>query len=173
LGGTPSAEKGEETDPPVSSEPIDEQVTKKAETPDTGASGLPVHLIFDDNPSWSATTSAELSPHFSDETIIALHTLLVQGKTPPPKSDTGWVSRIATAKSQETAEEAAMNAESSKGGMITVDVGGRGQGRDRGRGRGSSRGSRGRGAHGSGGSEWWAANEDTREVISQVCLDVK
>ncbi|KAK8844588.1 hypothetical protein IAR55_006435 [Kwoniella newhampshirensis] len=123
---------------------------------------LPSHKL------WTGTTAAKLRPHLSDETIIALHALLVEGKDPPPKSDAGWGgSRKSTALVGDN-EEDAMNA--AGGGEEPKDQGqrggrgGRGQGRDRGRGRGG-RGGRGGGRSGGG----WAA-EDDREVLSQPII---
>ncbi|CAK9784657.1 tRNA pseudouridine synthase D [Cutaneotrichosporon oleaginosum] len=82
----------------------------------------PLGLAFD-HPDWPATATAALREHFSDETIAALHTLLVEGKDVRRPLDAGWGGpRI-----KMTEEEEAMN--------VTV-----GQGRDRGRGRQGGRG---------------------------------
>ncbi|OCF33095.1 tRNA pseudouridine13 synthase [Kwoniella heveanensis CBS 569] len=133
---------------------------------------LPESLRFGAHPQWSASTTLKLRPHLSDETIIALHNLVVEGKDPPPRSDSGWGSRPSKAASgneedamnEENAGNAGNGAGSGSGlGNGGGSWGGRGQGRDRGRGRGG-RGGRGGGRGTQGG---WRA-EDDREVVSQV-----
>ncbi|WVW81470.1 hypothetical protein I302_103464 [Kwoniella bestiolae CBS 10118] len=139
--------------------------TQSKEEKEVDISSLPESLHFPPHPQWSPSTTVKLRVHISDETIIALHGLLLEGKEPPPRSDSGWGSRKpsqALALKSST-EEGAMNEEemvanASAGG----GSGGRGQGRDRGRGRDGRGGGRdGRGAQGG-----WKA-QDTREVISQ------
>ncbi|ORY23532.1 pseudouridine synthase [Naematelia encephala] len=144
---------------PVEEEKPDKGKEKAENETDLEATPLPDNLNFEPIKNWTTTTTRQLRPHLSDETIISLHSLLVEGRDPPPKSDSGWGSRQPKAQVEETEEENAMNAESSVGN------GGRGQGRDRGRGRGRGRGGRGGGRAGD--DKWWAANTDDREVVSQ------
>jgi tRNA pseudouridine13 synthase len=128
---------------------------------------LPETLRFEPLPLWTASSTRSLRPVFADECIVALHALLVEGKEPPPKTDSGWGSRKARVEVAAGNEEAALNVnEEEAANEVSVGGrGGRGQGRDRGRGRGG-RGGRGGGRGGDGG---WMANQDTREVLSQVC----
>ena len=127
---------------------------------------LPEILDFPPRNNWPVSTTQSLRPHFSDDTIVALHTLHVEGRDPPPpKSDDGWKSR----KTHESAEETAMNVDGEvSAGPSQARDGGRGQGRDRGRGRGA-RGVRG-GRGGGRGTEdkWWVTMGDDREVVTQV-----
>ncbi|WWD22862.1 hypothetical protein CI109_107357 [Kwoniella shandongensis] len=120
---------------------------------------------------WTTEKATKLRHHLSDETIIALHALLVEGKDPPPKSDAGWGGprKSTTAAATGNSEEDAMNA-AAGGEEVQAQTqaqgggrGGRGQGRDRGRGRGG-RGGRGGGRGGAAGG--WVP-EDDREVLSQ------
>ncbi|WVQ75081.1 hypothetical protein IAR50_004690 [Cryptococcus sp. DSM 104548] len=131
---------------------------------------LPENLRLSAHPSWPTGTTTTLRTHFSDETIIALHTLVLQGRNAPPKGDAGWGARkpkeieagAEEPAKQEATEEDAMN-------QASGSSRGRGQGKDRGRGRDGGRGGRG----GRGGSRnadsgsWWLAYEDEREVVSQ------
>lgn len=117
---------------------------------------LPTELQFEDHPSWPSSATHMLRPHLSDDAIVALHGLLLEGKTPKPIQDAGWGSRVG--RSSETPipseEEMAMNAQPDNAPS---------QGRSRGRGR-PNRGGRGGGSRG---QETWHP-EDTREVLSQV-----
>ncbi|WVQ93983.1 hypothetical protein IAU59_001061 [Kwoniella sp. CBS 9459] len=156
IAATPS------TDTPTSGETKDED--------DAASAALPETLRFEAHPQWSTSTTIKLRPHLSDETIVALRQLVVEGKEPPLRSDSGWGSRP---KAVGGNEEDAMNEESAGNGSGSGSAtglgngaagwGGRGQGRDRGRGRGG-RGGRGGGRGGQGG---WGV-EDHREVVSQV-----
>lgn len=135
---------------------------------------LPEKLRFEPHPQWSTSTTRSLRPHLSDETILQLHALLVEGKDPPPRTDSGWGMRKAKVDGEKSAEEAAMNLDGDAGGSgSTSGIGAVGGGWDswssrggRGRGRGG-RGGRGGGRGGDDG-KWWAGREDWREVLSQV-----
>jgi tRNA pseudouridine13 synthase len=126
---------------------------------------------------WSTVKAQTLRKHFSDETVVSLHALLVEGKNPPPKPDAGWGSR--KPKEVVDPEETAMNVDSAdkadsagtdEAGPSESSLGGRGRGQGRDRGRGRGRG--GRGGRGGGrqqdGDKWWTSYEDEREVVSQV-----
>lgn len=134
---------------------------------------LPSSLQFDVRPGWTETTTRLLLPHFSEETIISLHDLFVEGKEPPRKSDNGWGSRPPRPAESETvdpvvaAEEEAMNLTDPSTTTTTeadASAGRRGQGRDRGRGRGGRGGAIG----GRGGPQ---KPKDEREVLSQLVTD--
>lgn len=113
-------------------------------------SDLPPHLRFADHPSWAASITPALRTHFSDETVLALHELLLEGKDVRPHQDAGWGSRPTKRTPEATEEEMAMNVESSTS-----------QGRDRGRGRSGNARTGGRKD-----GPWQP--EDKREVVSQV-----
>ncbi|WRT63389.1 uncharacterized protein IL334_000294 [Kwoniella shivajii] len=138
--------------------------TEEIKNGDDSSSSLPEKLQFKSHPQWPTSATLSLKSHLSDDTIVSLHDLLVEGREPPPKSDGGWGSR--KVKSTET-EEGALNEEGAANaiGNSTAGSGGRGQGRDRGRGRGGRGGARG-GRNGNGASGGWKA-EDHREVLSQ------
>jgi tRNA pseudouridine13 synthase len=151
-----------------------EEVEEKKEAEPENDEDLPETLRFKPLPLWTATTTRTLRPIFSDECIAKLYALLVEGKEPPPKVDSGWGSRKARVEVASGNEEAAMNVD----GMREEDSanvpapsrdngGGRGQGRDRGRGRGGRGGGRGGGRAGDNG-QWMNATKDDREVLSQV-----
>jgi len=133
---------------------------------------LPESLRFAPLPLWTAATTRALRPTFSDESIAKLHALLVEGKEPPPKVDSGWGTRKARVEVAVGNEEAALNVNEEDAANASAPStgggsgGGRGQGRDRGRGRGG-RGGRGGGRAGDNG-QWSAATKDDREVLSQV-----
>lgn len=128
------------------------------------------------HPAWSISKAQTLRKHFSDEAIVSLHALLVEGRDPPPKSDNGW--GIRKPREQVDPEEAAMNVEEAAIQGVGAEAGpsdvggggrGRGQGRERGRGRGARGGRGGRGgARLAEQGKWWTAYEDEREVVSQV-----
>ncbi|WWC85511.1 uncharacterized protein L201_000375 [Kwoniella dendrophila CBS 6074] len=145
--------------------PLTEEGKEAAEKDQVDLSSLPESLrTLSSHAQWSHATALKLKDHLSDESIISLHGLSVQGKEPPPKSDNGWGARKSNiAKAEEGAineEEAAIASAGTS--MMHTSYGGRGQGRDRGRGRGGRNGGRdGRGSQGG-----WKA-EDTREVLSQ------
>ena len=145
---------------------------KKEAEPETDED-LPETLRFKPLPLWTATTTRTLRPVFSDECIAKLYALLLEGKEPPPKVDSGWGSRKARVEVASGNEEAAMNVDGMREeeapappSMYGDRGGGRGQGRDRGRGRGG-RGGRGGGRAGDNG-QWANATKDDREVLSQV-----
>ena len=139
--------------------------------------GLLDELRFEPHASWTSAKTFALRHHLSDAPIKALHDLFVDGRDPPPKQDQGWGQR----KMHEPVigeEELAMNLDGAAVDEVSAPStqnnergGGRGQGRDRGWGRG--RGGRGgRGGKGGGArEEWWMANGDTREVLSQVSTE--
>jgi tRNA pseudouridine13 synthase len=129
---------------------------------------LPESLRFKPLPLWTASTTRALRPTFSDESIAKLYALLVEGKEPPPKVDSGWGTRKARVEVAVGNEEAALNVneEDAANASAPSAGGGRGQGRDRGRGRGG-RGGRGGGRAGDNG-QWSNATKDDREVLSQV-----
>jgi len=139
------------------------------ETPETDED-LPESLRFAPLPLWTTATTRALRPTFSDESIAKLYALLVEGKEPPPKVDSGWGTRKARVETAVGNEEAALNVneeDAANGSAPSAGSGGgRGQGRDRGRGRGG-RGGRGGGRAGDNG-QWSAATKDDREVLSQV-----
>lgn len=112
---------------------------------------LPEELRFPGHSQWPTAATAALRAHLSDESIVALHDLLLDGRTPKPKQDAGWGGRTRTTEVP-TEEEMSMNAQPAPS-----------QGRQRGRGRGG----RGRGG---GRPEPWR-QEDTREVLTQVIGD--
>ncbi|WWC67110.1 uncharacterized protein I206_101017 [Kwoniella pini CBS 10737] len=132
-------------------------------------SSLPESLHFQPLAHWSNSTTIKLRDHLSDETIISLYELLVDGKTPKPKQDGGWGSRVSSVVQQAGKEEGAVNEE--ENAIATAGAssenrgqgGSRGQGRDRGRGRDSNRGRGGRDSKGAQGG--WKV--DSREVLSQ------
>ncbi|OCF71410.1 tRNA pseudouridine13 synthase [Kwoniella mangroviensis CBS 8886] len=154
----PESEKPKPTPTPTPSSTT--EPASKEDEEEVDISTLPEPLQFAPHPQWSTSTTVKLRNHLSDESIVALYGLLVEGKELPPKSDGGWGSRKPKAEKEEgtmNEEEMVANASSS-----TSNTGGRGQGRDRGRGR-DVRGDRrdGKGAQGG-----WKA-QDTREVVSQ------
>lgn len=100
---------------------------------------LPAELTFEAHPEWPASTTTALRTRFSDETIVALHALFLEGKDARKPVDAGWGSP----RLKMTDEEEAMNIS---------------QGRDRGRGRS------GRQGH----SNQSCGPSETREVVSQV-----
>ncbi|BEI86130.1 hypothetical protein CcaverHIS002_0604170 [Cutaneotrichosporon cavernicola] len=73
-------------------------------------------LVVDNRPDWTGSTTTALRSHFSDETIVALHALLLEGKDVKRPVDAGW----GGPRLKMTDEEEEMNI---------------GQGRGRGRGR--------------------------------------
>lgn len=174
--GKEKEEKKEE--PKIESEAVpvpeakEEVVEDKQEAELENDEDLPETLRFKALPLWTASTTRALRPVFSDECLIKLHALLVEGKEPPPKVDSGWGSRKARVEVASGNEEAAMNVdgmrqeEAPAPPSMYPDRGGRGQGRDRGRGRGG-RGGRGGGRAGDDG-QWMNATKDDREVLSQV-----
>lgn len=141
---------------PVEPEPEPSEAPKEAaavpapEQDETDV-GLPAELQFATHANWSQKTTVALRSHFDDKTIISLHALLVEGKNPPPKQDSGWGSRP-TQRTEQTEEEMALNIQEQPAPT---------QGRDRGKGRGGRQGGKG------GRDGPWKA-EDTREVVSQV-----
>ncbi|WVF66366.1 hypothetical protein IAT40_001106 [Kwoniella sp. CBS 6097] len=166
-----SAALSEVKETAATSTSADIQAEGETKQDETATAALPESLRFQAHPQWSSSTTLKLRPHLSDETIVALHNLVVEGKEPPPKSDSGWGSRP---KAVSGNEEDAMNEETAgnTAGAGTASGlgngggsgwGGRGQGRDRGRGRGG-RGGRGGGRGGQGS---WRV-EDDREVVSQA-----
>lgn len=135
--------------PKISS--VEEQPESTKDSTSEELPDLPPQMQFADRPVWPSSITSTLRAHFSDETVIALHELLLDGKDVRPQQDGGWGSRPARSGPAATEEEMAMNMESSSG-----------QGRDRGRGRGNARGGRGGRSDG----QW--KPEDKREVVSQV-----
>jgi tRNA pseudouridine13 synthase len=167
----PKAEHEATAAAPVESR--EEVVEEKKEAELETDEDLPENLRFKPLPLWTATTTRTLRPVFSDECIAKLYALLVEGKEPPPKVDSGWGSRKARVEVASGNEEAAMNVVGMREeeapappSMYGDRGGGRGQGRDRGRGRGG-RGGRGGGRAGDNG-QWANATKDDREVLSQV-----
>ena len=122
-------------------------------TEDTeAAADLPAELQFEPHADWTAATTVALRPHLSNDTIKALHALLLDGKTPRRAQDSGWGSRQVAQQQKVTEEEMAMNQDAAPVDNTPAPS----QGRQRGRGRGGHRG---------GGRDFVA---DTREVVSQV-----
>ena len=169
-------EKAEPQAEPEAVAPVEakeEVVEEKKEAEPENDEDLPETLRFKPLPLWTATTTRTLRPVFSDECIAKLYALLLEGKEPPPKVDSGWGSRKARVEVASGNEEAAMNVDGMREeeapappSMYGDRAGGRGQGRDRGRGRGG-RGGRGGGRAGDNG-QWANATKDDREVLSQV-----
>jgi len=160
-----------EAAPPA--EAKEEVVEEKKEAEPETDEDLPETLRFKPLPLWTATTTRTLRPVFSDGCVAKLYALLLEGKEPPPKVDSGWGSRKARVEVASGNEEAAMNVDGMREeeapappSMYGDRGGGRGQGRDRGRGRGG-RGGRGGGRAGDNG-QWANATKDDREVLSQV-----
>ncbi len=119
------------------------EITKDTAVEDTATEvhvELPAELTFDPRPDWTTSTTVALRSHFSDETIVSLHALLLDGKEVRMPVDAGW----GGPRLKMTEEEEAMNVV-------------QGQGRDRGRGRQGGRGQT---------QSWGPA--DKREVASQV-----
>lgn len=116
---------------------------------DGSAATLPTELEFAEHADWPSATTVELRRHFSDDTIVALRRLFDEGRTPPPRQDSGWGSREKQRTEQVNEEEQAMN--------VGADPR-----PSQGRGRGSGRGGRG----GSNSNPFSA--RDSREVVTQV-----
>lgn len=116
---------------------------------DDTAASLPAELQFEEHVDWQAATTTGLRKHFSDETILALRRLFDEGRTPPPRQDSGWGSREKRRSEQVNEEEQAMN--------VGTDAR-----PSQGRGRGA-----GRGGRAAPNSNPFKAN-DSREVVTQV-----
>ncbi|EIW67793.1 hypothetical protein TREMEDRAFT_32838 [Tremella mesenterica DSM 1558] len=65
-----------------------------AEIPEFHAE-LPTELHFPPSSQWPISTTQYLRKVFSDQSIIALRTLFIEGKVAPRRSDSGWGSRQA------------------------------------------------------------------------------
>ncbi|RXK34962.1 hypothetical protein M231_07776 [Tremella mesenterica] len=131
---------------------------EKEEIPESHAE-LPTELHFPPSSQWPISTTQSLRKVFSDQSIIALHTLFIEGKVAPRRSDSGWGSRQAVVEAEVASEEAGMNGMPRDGYLGRSPRGG-----DRGgRGRGGSRGGRGGRGGGSGGV---GTVQDDREVIT-------
>ena len=140
---------------------VDQTPTSTEDTADD----LPAELRLAPHAQWSHSTTRALQPHLSTASIIALHDLLLQGRTPPrppPErpSDGGWGGMKRRDHAKE--EEEAMN-EMNGEPQVLLSGRERAQGRDRGRGRGGMRGGRGgmMGGH-------MERIKDEREVLSDV-----
>lgn len=143
----------EQADDVEEADPVeDEEQPEREAEPAADNLDLPETLRFESAPEWPTETTRELLKLLKEETIVKLHDLFLEGRTPPKGA--------APSASGLTAEEEAMSGEPSS----------RGQGRDRGRGRGkrdrSGRG--GRGGRGGGGGSYGERVEDPREVLSDV-----
>lgn len=145
----------EQTDDVEEADPVaDEEQPEPEAEPAADNLDLPEPLRFAPAPEWPTETTRELLKLLKEDTIVKLHDLFLEGRTPPKGA--------APPSSTLTAEEEAMSGEPSS----------RGQGRDRGRGRGRDRRDRGgRGARGGrgGGGSYGERVEDPREVLSDVC----
>ncbi|KAK4688326.1 hypothetical protein P7C73_g1810, partial [Tremellales sp. Uapishka_1] len=127
-----NSKKGESSSIPEVEKAAEAQEVQKTdatvkETASESDGDLPESLRFDPLPQWPRSTTISLREHFSDEAVLALHNLFVEGRNPPPKQDGGWGARRAPA---QTEEEMALNAAPAWSGGAST---GRGQGRDRGR----------------------------------------
>ncbi|KAL7420189.1 multisubstrate pseudouridine synthase 7 [Cryptotrichosporon argae] len=138
---------------------------------DADVSDLPAALRFAPLPKWPGSTTCALFAHFSEPTIVGLHTLFVEGRDAPPRRDAGWGTRVKDEVKEEEAGNAAAPAAQAEEDAANGAAGkGRGQGRDRGRGRERDRGGRGGRGGGRGGATPWKP-EDTREVVSQAIAE--
>lgn len=141
-------------------------VPTEAAASDSGED-LPAELQLAPHKQWTHSTTRALQPHLDTNSIIALHALLLEGRSPPrpppaPErpSDGGWGGMKRRDHAKE--EEEAMN-EANGEPVVLISGRDRAQGRDRGRGRGGMRGGRGgmMGGH-------MERIKDEREVLSEV-----
>lgn len=151
-----NAPTDQEAERSQASEPAPVEETQVATVEELSQASTPLQL--EPHPSWPSSVTPALRAHFSDETVIALHALLKEGKEPPRQQDSGWGSRINKPNPETTEEEMAMN-------MVSTSS----QGRDRGRGRSNNNGARG--GRGNRHNTPWQP-EDKREVVSQVSLHI-
>jgi tRNA pseudouridine13 synthase len=101
---------------------------------------------------WPERFTEALSPYLSEEAIMKLKEMYLEGPEPPFVSDSGWGGR-STAKDGSNAEAGPSSANESTSG---------------GRGRGRGRGQRGRGGRGGKGGSRPEPRPDSRKVLSDV-----
>jgi tRNA pseudouridine13 synthase len=128
---------------------VTEAVSAPAQSMDVD---VPAAEATDADEPWPARFSAALSPYLSEEAVVKLKDMFLEGSEPPFVSDSGWSARGTVEGSESSApptEETVPEA--------------RGRGRGRGRGNRGARG--GRGGRGGGRPE---ARPDHRKVLSDV-----
>ena len=104
--------------------------------------------------SWHEHFNIALLPFLSEEAILQVKNMYLEGREPPRVSDAGWAGRSAPSASDRDGEAV------SEGTVIVPDE-------REGNGRGGSRGKRGRGGRGGRGG---ASRVDHRKVLSNVSL---
>ena len=174
-------EKVTEENKVESTEPEKKAEETSSTTTTEDMSDIPEELHLAPHAQWTTSTTRTLIPLLPSSSIIALHSLLLEGRDPPRPppvadsrpADSGWGGM--KRKDHVKEEEEMMNAEMDEKATVALsgwerakemeEVRMREQGRDRGRGRGRGGMRGGRGGAMGGGHE---RVKDEREVLSEV-----